>query len=47
MRESLEGKMATSLDGLSQDGTIIFEHKLWNSKLNESIEDGELPNHIV
>tara|TARA_R110001592_G_scaffold176496_2_gene416049 strand:- start:3394 stop:4329 length:936 start_codon:yes stop_codon:yes gene_type:complete len=47
MRESLEGKMAASLDGLSQDGTIIFEHKLWNSKLNEAIDEGELPNHIV
>ena len=47
MRESLEGKMAASLDGLSEDGTIIFEHKLWNSKLNEAIDEGELPNHIV
>jgi predicted phage-related endonuclease len=47
MRESLEGKMAASLDGLSEDGTIIFEHKLWNLKLNEAIEEGELPNHIV
>jgi len=47
MRESLGGKMAASLDGLSEDGTIIFEHKLWNSKLNESIDKGELPNHIV
>lgn len=47
MRESLEGKMAASLDGLSQDGTIIFEHKLWNLKLNEAIDEGELPNHIV
>ena len=47
MRESLGGKMAASLDGLSEDGTIIFEHKLWNSKLNESIDEGQLPNHIV
>lgn len=44
---ALNGKMAASLDGLSQDGKIVFEHKLYNKKLVEAINEGVLPGHII
>ena len=45
--DRLDGEMACSLDGLSEDGKIIFEHKLFNQKLISAIAAGVLPNHIV
>ena len=45
--DALDGKMAASLDGLSQDGKYIFEHKILNKKLIHAIEMKELPPYII
>lgn len=42
----LSGQMVASLDGLSQDGSYIFEHKSYNKKLAEQVQQGALPDHI-
>lgn len=45
--EILKDKLACSLDGMTEDGSIIFEHKLWNKKLAQAIDDQQLPQYIV
>lgn len=38
--------LLASLDGLSEDGSIIFEHKLYNKTLAENVRNGVLePSH--
>ena len=34
-----------SLDGMTMDGKILFEHKLWNEALAEAIRDGDPAHH--
>ena len=38
-----KGDMLASLDGITMDEKINFEHKLWNKKLAAAVEKGELP----
>tara|TARA_B100001287_G_scaffold66836_1_gene54614 strand:- start:3949 stop:4887 length:939 start_codon:yes stop_codon:yes gene_type:complete len=45
--EILKDKLACSLDGMTEDGSIIFEHKLWNKKLAQAIDDQQLPQYIM
>lgn len=33
-------KLLASLDGMTMDGSIIFEHKLWNESLAEAVRQG-------
>ena len=43
----IEGlNLLASLDGLSEDGLTIFEHKLWNAVLADNVKNGVLePSH--
>ena len=34
----------SSLDGVTLDGKVIFEHKLWNAALAESVNNGIVPD---
>ncbi len=38
-----DGKLSASLDGLTFDGCIAFEHKLYNESLFNSVLEGNLP----
>lgn len=38
-----EGVYSCSCDGLTMDGTVAWEHKLWNAKTIESMAVGALP----
>lgn len=38
-----DGKLSASLDGLTFDGCIAFEHKLYQEKLFNAVLEGELP----
>jgi putative phage-type endonuclease len=38
------GKLSASCDGLTLEGKIAFEHKQWNQKLADSLQDGILPD---
>lgn len=40
-------QLLASLDGLTLDGTIAWETKLWNEELAESMRKGELPAHYT
>lgn len=39
----VDGDMSASFDGMSLDGKIIFEHKLWNEAKAEDVRNGTLP----
>lgn len=39
----LSGKLTASFDGLDFERNIIWEHKLWKPKIQESIDKGEVP----
>lgn len=39
----IDGNMSASFDGMSLDGKIIFEHKLWNESKAEDVRNGWLP----
>ena len=39
--------LAASFDGLTEDGLLLFEHKLDNKILFAAIDDGKLPDYIV
>lgn len=39
--------LLASFDGITMDGTIIWEHKLWNEKLAQSMEDGKIEQHYL
>jgi putative phage-type endonuclease len=36
------GNLLASLDGRSESGELIWEHKLWNASLAAAVQDGEL-----
>lgn len=39
-------KLLASLDGLSEDGQVVFEHKLWNAVLAENVKNRVIePSH--
>ena len=40
-------KLLASLDGITFDDEIIFEHKLWNANLAEQINNGFLDEHYT
>ena len=39
-----EGKLSASFDGLTMDGRIVWEHKLMNAALAESLANGIIPD---
>ena len=39
--------LLASFDGITMDESIIFEHKLWNEKLADSIRDGKIDQHYL
>lgn len=38
-----ENYLSASFDGLTMDGEILFEHKLWNKELVAAMEAGDVP----
>jgi len=42
-----DDKLMASFDGLTLDGEIIWEHKLWNERLAEQIKAGDLDPHYT
>jgi len=38
-----DGIHSASFDGLSEDRTLIFEHKLWNKDLAKKVQENDLP----
>ena len=36
------GKLLASLDGRSESGDLLWEHKLWNASLAAAVQDGDL-----
>lgn len=42
-----EGKLSASLDGMTMDETIIFEHKQHNAELFESVNNGIVPDEYM
>lgn len=41
------GNLSASLDGMTLDGRLIFEHKQYNAKLAEAVDRGELPDQYM
>ena len=39
--------LLASMDGMNMAGDIIWEHKLWNDKLSESMESGNISKHYL
>lgn len=37
--------LSASLDGISDDGLVVFEHKLWSEKLAEAVKNNDLDPH--
>ena len=40
-------KLLASLDGITFDDSVIFEHKLWNESLAEQVRSGQLEEHYT
>jgi predicted phage-related endonuclease len=40
-------KLLASLDGITFDDSVIFEHKLWNEPLAEQVRSGQLEEHYT
>jgi len=38
------GKLSASVDGITMDGSVAFEHKQWNAALVAALETGSLPD---
>lgn len=46
--ELLQDKLACSLDGMTEDGETIFEHKIWNKKIAKEIDENQkVPDFIM
>lgn len=41
--KALDGRLSASFDGIDWEHTVLWEHKTWNSKIQDSLDAGVIP----